>query len=92
MSSAFILYLFTNSYYHILYLFYTVLAIILGALLIVKRKITATCQAQILVITGYTLILTFLDSALWLDPLGCLTKNIPIILLTLVVLAIEEDK
>ena len=27
MSSAFILYLFTNSYYHILYLFYTVLAI-----------------------------------------------------------------
>jgi hypothetical protein len=68
------------------------LDIILGAFLIFKRKITTTCLIQILVIIGYTLVLTFLDPVLWLEPLGSLTKNIPIILLTLVILAIERDK
>ena len=64
----------------------------LGIFLIVKRKITITCLIQISVIIGYTLVLTFFDQVLWLDPLGSLTKNIPVILLTLVILAIESDK
>lgn len=40
------------------------------------RKATA---AQLIVIAGYTLVLTFALPALWLDPLGPLLKNIPIV-------------
>jgi uncharacterized protein YbjT (DUF2867 family) len=40
------------------------------------RKATA---AQLIVIAGYTLVLTFALPSLWLDPLGPLLKNIPIV-------------
>lgn len=46
----------------------------------------------ILLILFYTLLLTYLKPILWLDPLGPILKNIPIILLTLVIMAIERDK
>lgn len=40
------------------------------------RRATA---AQLIVIAGYTLVLTFAQPSLWLDPLGPLLKNIPIV-------------
>lgn len=46
----------------------------------------------ILLILSYTSLLTYLKPILWLDPLGPILKNIPIILLTLVIMAIERDK
>ncbi len=66
--------------------------IILGILLIIKNKISKICSLQILLILAYTLLLTYLKPILWLDPLGPIFKNIPIILLTLVLMAIERDK
>ncbi|HJD67921.1 MAG TPA: DoxX-like family protein [Rickettsia endosymbiont of Bembidion lapponicum] len=66
--------------------------IILGILLIIKNKISSICSLQILLILSYTLLLTYLKPILWLDPLGPILKNIPIILLTLVIMAIERDK
>ncbi|MCC8372271.1 MAG: SDR family oxidoreductase [Rickettsia endosymbiont of Pseudomimeciton antennatum] len=66
--------------------------IILGYLLIIKHRITNICLLQILLIFAYTFFLTFIKPDLWLEPLGSLTKNIPIILLTIILLAIERDK
>ncbi|WP_342169974.1 NAD(P)H-binding protein [Rickettsia endosymbiont of Seladonia tumulorum] len=66
--------------------------IILGILLIIKNKISSICSLQILLILSYTSLLTYLKPILWLDPLGPILKNIPIILLTLVIMAIERDK
>ena len=83
---------FAESFASVMFYATCLLDIMLGIFLIVKRKITTTCLIQISVIIGYTLVLTFFDPVLWLDPLGSLTKNIPVILLTLVILAIESDK
>ena len=66
--------------------------IILGILLIIKNKISRICSLQILLILAYTLLLTYLKPILWLDPLGPIFKNIPIILLTLVLMAIEQNE
>ncbi|MFV9856937.1 MAG: DoxX-like family protein [Rickettsia aeschlimannii] len=62
--------------------------IILGILLIIKNKINRVCSLQILLILAYTLLLTYLKPILCLDPLGPIFKNIPIILLTLVFMAV----
>ncbi|WP_338390889.1 DoxX-like family protein [Rickettsia asembonensis] len=43
-------------------------------------------------LTNSSKLLTYLKPILWLDPLGPIFKNIPIILLTLVLMAIERDK
>lgn len=83
---------FAESFASVIFYATCLLDIMLGIFLIVKRKITITCLIQISVIIGYTLVLTFFDPVLWLDPLGSLTKNIPVRLLTLVILAIESDK
>ncbi|KDO02531.1 MULTISPECIES: DoxX-like family protein [spotted fever group] len=55
--------------------------IILGILLIIKNKMSRICSLQILLILAYTLLLTYIKPILWLDPLGPIFKNIPIILL-----------
>jgi uncharacterized protein YbjT (DUF2867 family) len=65
---------------------------ILGVLLLTKQRINNIYILQICTIVSYTILLTFLNPGLWLEPLGVLTKNIPIILLTLVLMAIEKDK
>lgn len=66
--------------------------IALGVLLIFSKKISKICLLQIAMILSYTLVLTIFKSELWLEPLGSLIKNIPIILLTLVLMAIEKEK
>jgi uncharacterized protein YbjT (DUF2867 family) len=50
--------------------------LVISFLVLSGRKATA---AQLIVIAGYTLVLTFALPALWLDPLGPLLKNIPIV-------------
>ena len=66
--------------------------IILGTLLLIIQRTSAVCILQILLIIIYTLFLSLLNPSLWIDPLGPLTKNIPIIFLTLILLAVERDK
>jgi nucleoside-diphosphate-sugar epimerase len=47
---------------------------------------------QIFVILTYTLIITWTIPLLWLDPLGAIAKNIPVLVLILVYLAIGSDR
>ena len=51
-----------------------------------------TALAQIALVLGYTLGLTLLAPALWLDPYGGLLKNLPILALLLVHLALVEER
>lgn len=49
-------------------------------------------QAQIAVVAGYTLGLTIFAPGLWLDPFGGLLKNLPILALLLLHLALVEER
>lgn len=68
------------------------LDILLGLMLLFSKKTSKVCLLQIALIVSYTLVLGFLKPDLWLEPFGLLLKNIPIIMLTLVLIIIDRDK
>ena len=55
-----------------------------------RPKITAILQ--LLLVSGYTLGLSLIAPALWLDPFGSLLKNLPILALILTHLALTEER
>lgn len=59
------------------------LDIVLGLWLLTDYRIKLCCQAQIAVITSYSILLTIIDASFWLHPFGPLTKNLPILVLLL---------
>lgn len=64
----------------------------LGALLLIRWRVALVGATTIVVTLAY---LAFLGTALpelWLDPLGPLTKTIPLVAATLVMIAIEDDR
>jgi hypothetical protein len=65
---------------------------IFGLCLMLRYKVTQVGLLQLILIFVYTVTLTVLENTLWFDPLGALMKNIPILLITLVMIAIERDK
>ena len=62
------------------------LDIVLGLWLLTSVKTKLCCIVQIAVIALYTAILTFIDASFWLHPFGPITKNIPIIVLILLIM------
>jgi hypothetical protein len=66
--------------------------LILALALLRNWRPRATALAQIALVLGYTLGLTLLAPALWLDPYGGLLKNLPILALLLVHLAMVEER
>lgn len=52
----------------------------------------ATALAQLAMVGGYTIGLTILAPALWLDPFGSLLKNLPVLALILTHLALLEER
>ncbi len=58
-----------------------ILDIVLGLWLITSYKNKLCCIVQVALISGYTVLLTFIDASFWLHPFGPITKNIPIIVL-----------
>lgn len=64
----------------------------LAAALVVGVFRRAVGKLQFAVVAGYTLAISFVWPALWLDPLGPLLKNLPILVLLLVAMAIEDDR
>ncbi len=64
----------------------------LGIAALVMRGARIATMAQLAVVLGYTLALTFALPALWTDPLGPLLKNLPILLLILVHGAIGDRR
>ncbi len=63
----------------------TLADIILGIWLLSSRWIKTCCLIQIIIIISYTIILTIISPEFWLHPFGPLTKNIPILVLILIV-------
>jgi len=59
--------------------------IILGIWLLTSKWIRSCCLIQIIVIISYTIILTYISPGLWLHPFGPLTKNLPVLVLILII-------
>lgn len=62
------------------------LDIVLGLWLLTSVKTKLCCTMQVAVIALYTAILTLIDASFWLHPFGPITKNIPIIVLILLIM------
>lgn len=69
-----------------------VLDIILGLWLLSEKRLKLCCNTQIAVITLYTLLLTYIDASFWMHPFGPITKNLPIIVLILMLIKTENRK
>jgi uncharacterized protein YbjT (DUF2867 family) len=68
------------------------LDIALGAMLLVRPLTRAVLIAMFVVCIPYLAAATWIDPALWLDPLGRLTKTIPVMLAILFTLAILDER
>ena len=64
----------------------------IGLALLRNWRPKAVARAQLALVLGYTLGLSTLAPALWLDPFGGLLKNLPILALLLVHLALVEER
>jgi hypothetical protein len=64
----------------------------LGLALLANWKPRPIALAQLALVGCYTLSLTALAPALWLDPFGGLMKNLPILALILTHLALTEER
>ncbi|HRK43220.1 MAG TPA: SDR family oxidoreductase [Gemmobacter sp.] len=64
----------------------------LGLALLRDWKPRQIAVAQLALVAGYTLGLTVLAPGLWLDPFGGLLKNLPVLALILVHLALAEER
>ena len=65
--------------------------LIAGALL-VRWRPRWMAAIQMAVVAGYTILLTVLAPALWLEPFGALLKNLPILALIGVWMVLEEER
>ncbi|MGL6211354.1 MAG: SDR family oxidoreductase [Paracoccaceae bacterium] len=64
----------------------------IGIALLRNWRPKTTAILQVLMVAGYTLGLTLIAPALWLDPFGGLLKNLPILALILTHLALSEER
>lgn len=64
----------------------------LGLALLGNWRPKGTALAQLAIVLGYTVGLSLLAPALWLDPFGSLLKNLPVLALILVHLALIEER
>jgi len=67
------------------------LDLILGVWILSKKAIKLCCWIQAITILSYTLLLTLIDASFWVHPFGPLTKNIPILVL-IMILYKQADK
>ncbi|NIJ21322.1 uncharacterized protein YbjT (DUF2867 family) [Sphingomonas naasensis] len=70
----------------------SILDIVIAGLVLLDRRGRLATGAQLAVVIGYTLALGAALPALWLDPLGPLLKNLPILALICVHGAIAENR
>ena len=68
----------------------SLLDVAIGCLIVSGRRRVAG-QIQLVVVFSYTVGLTLVAPSLWLDPFGPLLKNLPILALIMVWMAIAED-
>ena len=70
----------------------SLLDLLIAALVLFDRSARRSTQAQLLVVLGYSIVIGIALPALWLDPLGPLLKNLPILALILVHGAIGDKR
>jgi uncharacterized protein YbjT (DUF2867 family) len=70
----------------------SVLDLGIAALLILDRRARWSTLVQLITVAGYTLVIGFALPQLWLDPLGPLLKNLPILIAILVHGAIGDKR
>lgn len=68
----------------------TLLDLLLGLALLLRRQVKAVAWLQIAAITTYSLIIAAALAEYWLHPFGPLSKNLPLITATLMLIAMEE--
>lgn len=68
------------------------LDLVLGLALLVRRWAAPTLVAMLALTVGYLIIATVLDPMLWADPLGRLTKTVPVMFLMLFALAVIDER
>ncbi len=66
--------------------------IAIGAAIALRRRARLGLYASLALTIAYLIVGTALLPALWLDPLGRLLKALPILVLTVVAIAILEDR
>jgi uncharacterized protein YbjT (DUF2867 family) len=64
----------------------------IGAAVLLRWRPRLTGPVQLAVVAGYTLGLSLLAPALWLDPFGSLLKNLPVLAAIGVWMALEEER
>ncbi|MCW5604618.1 MAG: DoxX-like family protein [Burkholderiales bacterium] len=69
-----------------------VLDLFIGFALLARPSLRGLGMLQLTVVAAYTLFITFTMPALWADPLGPVLKNLPILVLVLVWMAVEEER
>lgn len=65
---------------------------LLGLAMLFWYQLKTVCMLQIGIIVLYSTIVTVMLPHLWWDPFGTIAKNIPLIVATLVFLALESDR
>lgn len=68
------------------------LDVLLGLALLAGWRVRVVAWIQILMMTGYTLGAGLLLPQLWIDPFGPLSKNLPLIVATLMLIAMDEPR
>ena len=68
-----------------------ILDIGLGLWILSNKKMKQCYVIQIMVIVSYTILLTIIESSYWLHPFGPVSKNLPIIMLILILHSITDD-
>lgn len=66
--------------------------LLIAVALLVRWRPRWMAIVQLTVVGGYTILLTVLAPALWLDPFGALLKNLPILALIAVWATLEEER
>lgn len=70
----------------------SLLDLILGTLLLCNRYTKAVLGCQLGLVTLYTIIISCIVPVWWLNPIGPVAKNLPMLALTLMLLAIEGER
>lgn len=68
------------------------LDIAVGIAVLARRRRAAITLVQLVTVSAYTTVLTFLEPSLWSEPFGPLLKNIPFAIAILVLAAIEPER
>lgn len=70
----------------------TLLDILLGILTLANWKLKWVGSLQCLLIIVYTIIISLFMPEYWLDPFGAILKNIPLLVATLMMIALEDPR